>query len=515
MNRTFRTKLLAIFGAAILSLVAVLALSAVMAVEQNRQLDDVQSRLVPKAELGPRIEAGLERLSRAMQDAVAAQDSAALEATVEQRTALFELINRGGAAIDPASGAALRWAIQDYYETAHAVSRRMIAGDSGESLMADVARMQAQQARATALVKKTTGLDRGELARAFASVRGANDSANRLRLGVTAVGVVLVAMLAFWGAKGVLQSLSDLSGGLRRFGKGDFAEPIPVNSRDELAEVASEANRMAKSLQELSRARDDDDWLKAGLAGLAEELRGELEPGVVAERALAFLAARVGALAGALYVREDDGSLLLQATHAGAALPGQANAASCFSEGQGLVGQAMASGELRLVDDLPEGYFKLQSGLGEAPPRQLLLLPLVHFARKAGVLELALLEPLSQNAREMLLTARATLGIPHLSFITVVDRQGYFELTYELMDFRGATVRVKTSIEGDEPVIGTVTGVYPTANWHEREAYDMFGVAFAGHPDLRRTYMWQDHFDHHPLLKSFEISTKRTFEGLR
>jgi NADH-quinone oxidoreductase subunit C len=115
----------------------------------------------------------------------------------------------------------------------------------------------------------------------------------------------------------------------------------------------------------------------------------------------------------------------------------------------------------------------------------------------------------------VLATARETLGIPHLSFITVVDRQGSFELTYELMDLRGATVRVKTTIEGDEPVIGTVTGVYPTANWHEREAYDMFGVAFAGHPDLRRTYMWQDHFDHHPLLKSFEISTKRTFEGLR
>ena len=115
----------------------------------------------------------------------------------------------------------------------------------------------------------------------------------------------------------------------------------------------------------------------------------------------------------------------------------------------------------------------------------------------------------------VLATAREALGIPHLSFITVVDRQGSFELTYELIDFRGATVRVKTTIEGDEPVIGTVTNVYPTANWHEREAYDMFGVAFAGHPDLRRTYMWQDHFDHHPLLKSFEISTKRTFEGLR
>jgi NADH-quinone oxidoreductase subunit C len=115
----------------------------------------------------------------------------------------------------------------------------------------------------------------------------------------------------------------------------------------------------------------------------------------------------------------------------------------------------------------------------------------------------------------VLTTARESLEILHLAFITVVDREGSFEITYELLDFRGARVRVKTTIEGEEPVIDSVTGIYPTANWHEREAYDMFGVAFKGHPDLRRTYMWQDHFDHHPLLKSFEISTKRTFEGLR
>ena len=115
----------------------------------------------------------------------------------------------------------------------------------------------------------------------------------------------------------------------------------------------------------------------------------------------------------------------------------------------------------------------------------------------------------------VLTTARESLKIMHLSYITVVDREGSFELTYELLDLRGVSVRVKTTIVGEEPVIDSVTGIYPTANWHEREAYDMFGVAFKGHPDLRRVYMWQDHFDHHPLLKSFEISTKRTFEGLR
>jgi NADH-quinone oxidoreductase subunit C len=120
-----------------------------------------------------------------------------------------------------------------------------------------------------------------------------------------------------------------------------------------------------------------------------------------------------------------------------------------------------------------------------------------------------------EDLTAVLTTAREALGILHLSFITVVDRVGTFEITYELLDYRGGIVRLKTSVEDEEPVIDSVTKVYPTANWHEREAYDMFGIAFKGHPDLRRLYMWQDHFDHHPLLKSFEISTKRTFENLR
>ncbi len=73
-----------------------------------------------------------------------------------------------------------------------------------------------------------------------------------------------------------------------------------------------------------------------------------------------------------------------------------------------------------------------------------------------------------ESVPQVLATAREQLKVLHLSFITVVDREGSFELTYELIDMRGGTVRVKTVIEGDEPVIGTVTGVYPTANWHER-----------------------------------------------
>jgi len=411
VKTTFRAKLFAIFGAALLALISVLVVSAVMGVRQNRELDDVQSRLVPRTELGPRVESEFERLARSMQDAVAAQDPAALEATLERKAALFELIGHAGAALDPPAAASLRWAIQDYYLTAHDVSQRMIAGEAGDELLQAVARMQTQQRAASALIKKTTSVDRSELSRAFGEVRDTNLKADRLRLAITGSGILLVALLAFWGGGGVLQALGHLSSGLARFGTGNFAEPIPIASQDELSAIAEQANQMAANLARLSAAREQEDWLKAGLAGLSEQLRGELDPTAVAERSLGFLAEHVGALAGAMYVREDDGSLVLQASHAGGKSSRTAGVGDRFAEGEGLVGQALVSGELTLIDELPADYLKIKSGLGEAQPKQLLLLPLVHFGRKSGALELALLKSLSTPARELLLAARAQLVI--------------------------------------------------------------------------------------------------------
>src|SRR6187399_1259562 len=132
MKATFRAKLFAIFGATLLALASVLVVSTWMGIRQSRELDDVQGRLVPKTELGPRVEAEFERLVRSMQDAVVAQDATALAAAQERKTALFDLIAHAGGALDPAAAAAMRWAVQDYYQTAHGVSQRMIAGESSE-----------------------------------------------------------------------------------------------------------------------------------------------------------------------------------------------------------------------------------------------------------------------------------------------------------------------------------------------------------------------------------------------
>ena len=79
-----------------------------------------------------------------------------------------------------------------------------------------------------------------------------------------------------------------------------------------------------------------------------------------------------------------------------------------------------------------------------------------------------------------------------------------FEVVYHLysIPFK-MRVRLKCRA-GDPPKIPTVVGVWRTANWHEREAYDMYGIQFDNHPDLRRIYMWEE-FEGYPMRKDFPL----------
>ena len=102
---------------------------------------------------------------------------------------------------------------------------------------------------------------------------------------------------------------------------------------------------------------------------------------------------------------------------------------------------------------------------------------------------------------------------PGLAFVMVIDvlgvdryrPEGRFEVVYILSsNTHRHTVRLKVKVDEEAPVVPTVTGVWPGAEWHEREVYDMFGITFAGHPDLRRLYMPED-YEHFPLRKDFPL----------
>ena len=89
--------------------------------------------------------------------------------------------------------------------------------------------------------------------------------------------------------------------------------------------------------------------------------------------------------------------------------------------------------------------------------------------------------------------AKNELGFDALMDICSVDNFGSeprFEVVYELYSFAdNHYLRLKSAVSEDEPEIPTVTGVWSGANWHEREVYDLMGIRFTGHPDLRRILM--------------------------
>lgn len=99
-----------------------------------------------------------------------------------------------------------------------------------------------------------------------------------------------------------------------------------------------------------------------------------------------------------------------------------------------------------------------------------------------------------------------------LTCVEYRDPEPPLEVVYQLRSMgRGADLRLKIPLDPDGPLeVRTVTDLWIGADWLEREAWDMFGVRFRGHPDLRRILMWETYDEGHPLRKSFPLRGHRS-----
>jgi len=96
--------------------------------------------------------------------------------------------------------------------------------------------------------------------------------------------------------------------------------------------------------------------------------------------------------------------------------------------------------------------------------------------------------------------------------ITALDfpeRNPRFDVVYHLLSLPfSRRVRLKVPVGGEEPVVDSITPWWGSANWLEREVWDMFGIQFKGHPDLKRILMYQE-FEGHPLRKDYPINRRQ------
>jgi NADH-quinone oxidoreductase subunit C len=109
--------------------------------------------------------------------------------------------------------------------------------------------------------------------------------------------------------------------------------------------------------------------------------------------------------------------------------------------------------------------------------------------------------------------AKKQLGFDYLVDISSVDNYGddpRWTVVYHLRAIgSGTEIRLKTDVSEEKSELPSVLPIWRTANWHEREIYDMMGIRFHGHPDLRRILMWEG-YPYFPLRKDFPLAGKPT-----
>ena len=123
---------------------------------------------------------------------------------------------------------------------------------------------------------------------------------------------------------------------------------------------------------------------------------------------------------------------------------------------------------------------------------------------------------------EALTKARDDLGLVFFSWLSAIDWSNSVEvgdpLTEEVDErlevlctvgdlMEGKRITLSTQVSKDDPSMESATGVYRGANWHERETFEMFGIEFTGHPDLKKLYLVED-FEGNPLRKSFPLLSR-------
>ncbi|MGA9520582.1 MAG: response regulator, partial [Myxococcaceae bacterium] len=174
--------------------------------------------------------------------------------------------------------------------------------------------------------------------------------------------------------------------------KGDLTRAIAVEAQGELAALKDNINQMILNLRETTQKNTEQDWLKTHLARFTRMLQGQRELQTVCRLILSELAPLLRVQHGAFYIRDSANGSVESAAFkllSSYAMRERKRLAHRFLPGDGLVGQCVLEKERILLTDVPEDYIKISSGLGEAKPLNIVVLPVIFEGEVKAVIELA------------------------------------------------------------------------------------------------------------------------------
>ncbi|MYS23968.1 Signal transduction histidine kinase, partial [Streptomyces sp. DvalAA-14] len=186
--------------------------------------------------------------------------------------------------------------------------------------------------------------------------------------------------------------------------RGDLNLRIDVDAAGEILELQDYINTMIVRLRETTLANKEQDWLKGNLARISGLMQGRRDLGDVAALIMSELTPVVSAQHGAFFLAEDTTEVgeEYELHLIGSYGFSRRTRSTVFLPGEGLIGQAAVEKRSILIEHVPPGYLKITSGLGEAPPSHVIVLPVLFEGRVLGVIELAAFQPFTQIQKDFL-----------------------------------------------------------------------------------------------------------------
>ena len=178
--------------------------------------------------------------------------------------------------------------------------------------------------------------------------------------------------------------------------RGDLSRQITMEAQGELDELKGNLNQMIANLKDTTEKNTEQDWLKTNLAKYSRMMQGQKDLESVSRLIMSELTPLVSAHHGAFYIMEREGASSVLKLIASYAYKERKHVANRFVLGEGLIGQAALEKKPILLTKVPSDYIQITSGLGEAPPRNILVMPVLFEGEVKAVIELASFLPFSQ-----------------------------------------------------------------------------------------------------------------------
>ncbi|WP_242403750.1 HAMP domain-containing protein [Paenibacillus pini] len=171
--------------------------------------------------------------------------------------------------------------------------------------------------------------------------------------------------------------------------KGDLSRTIDVAAAGEVAALKDNVNEMIRNLKETTRINTEQDWLKTNLANFSRLLQGQRDMNAISKMILSELAPLISMQHGVFYINELINGEPILSLFASYAYQQRKHLSNQFRAGEGLVGQCLVEKQRILLTNVPNDYVMISSGLGEATPLNIVLMPIIFEEQVLGVLELA------------------------------------------------------------------------------------------------------------------------------